>query len=52
MDTQKTLQFPLRIFVDDEYRENVFKGITFKELSADWQKENVKQNQELGIEWL
>jgi hypothetical protein len=51
MEKTKQLQFPLRIFVDDEYRENVFKGITFRELSADWQKENVKQNMELGIEW-
>lgn len=44
-------QFPLKMYVDDDYRENTLKGITFKQLSADQDQDLQNKNMELGIEW-
>ena len=47
----KQNQFPLRMYVDDDYRENTLKGINFRDLAEDQNREMQKQNMELGIEW-
>jgi hypothetical protein len=52
MEQTKQLQFPLEMYVDDNFRENSLKGITFKQLSAEQTEEVIELNNDLGIEWL